>query len=849
MIMKKTYALASLLLLAPMVAQAQEEAKIESSGEVTVGVRQVDVDPDSSKFNEYRDIDDGFYLDTFEFGVMDPTTARYLDFQGKNVLKDDQSLRFGFGSYGSWNFVIDRNEIPHNLSNKAMTPYIDQGNGLLTLPSTSPIPNTILRPSAGEADGDPLVANDGVLQLNDAATATWLADTLHGIELGTQRDKTGATLSITPHQDFKFRLSLSDERKDGSNLTYGPIGDRPPRTLNAQLAEPIDYKTQELKFEAEYNRPTYQALFTYLLSGFENEIDTLRWQNPYVDVDGFDTWGWTGNAKDYNVAQFGQRALAPDNRYQNVSLALGVDLPLASRLSTMVAYGMMEQDETLLPYSTTDFGSATAWDSTAGLPRVNADTEIETLLFNADYSINPIERLNLRAFVRYYEMDNNTPQSQWDYITSDTVDTSGDPSYKNERVNLAYSFEQTNYGLDTSYNLPFWRTTLGLGYEREDIDRDYREANTEEDMFKASMKTRPTDWLTLRAKYLYGDRDGSDYNNTVTAQSYWYALADAGTDRDNPQFTFSNHPDMRKFDVSDRERDQFDIAATVMPTAGMDLTASYRYRNDDYASGVAATQPLLASGIGVAAGDDTATTPGDQLGLLESKTHRYALDASYAASERLTLNAFGSRETIESTQRGMEFNENNKMNPTNVATTNDLGPWTRASSQWMAVTEDKTNTIGIGAGYEIIPGTLRFATDYTYSQGKVDIEYSGFGSVATGNAGDGGTDPLPDPNNAFAFSSPPTVTHKQYNLNATLEYQFVKNLIFGVHYIYDRYKISDWMQEANTPWAESVGSEYLLRDTSDDQSTQWGNRLINLGSYLGPSYEAHFGAVTLTYRF
>jgi MtrB/PioB family decaheme-associated outer membrane protein len=829
MIMKKTYALASLLLLAPVVAQAQEEGKIESSGEITVGIQQMDVDPDSSKFNKNRDLEDGFNLYDLWFGLVDPNNGRYLDFQGTDLLQDDQSIRFGFGNYGSWGVVIDRNEIPHNLSNKARTPYIDQGGGLLTLPSTAPIPNTNLVPSAAQ------------LTANDAATATWLSTTLHGVELGTQRDKTGATISITPHQDFKFRLSLSDERKDGSNLTYGPIGDRPPRTLNAQLAEPIDYKTQELKFEAEYNRPTYQALFTYLLSGFENDIDTLRWQNPYVaDVDGngYDTW----NAA-HNIASFGQRALAPDNRYQNASLALGFDLPMASRLSATVAYGLMEQDETLLPYSTSSLGSATAFDSTGILPRTNADAEIDTLLFNADYSINPIERLNLRAFVRYYDLDNKTPQSNWWYVTDDTRGT-GNPSYKNKRVNLAYSFDQMNYGLDTSYNLPFWRTTLGLGYEREDIDREFREANTEEDMLKASLKTRPTDWLTLRAKYLYGDRDGGEYNNTVTAQSYWYSLADAGADRDNPQFTFSNHPDMRKFDVSDRERDQFDLAATVMPMAGLDLTGSYRYRKDDYASGVTATQPLLASGIGVAAGDDTAATPGDQLGLLESKTQRYALDISYAATERLNLNAFGSRETIESTQRGLEFNENNKMNPTAVSGAAELGPWTRTTSQWMAVTDDKTNTIGVGAGFEIIPGTLRFATDYTYSQGKVDIDYSGFGTQSSLNP----DNTLAD-THEFAFRNPETVTHKQYNLNATLEYQFVKNLVFGLHYIYDRYKISDWMQEADTPWVESVGSEYLLRDTSDATSTQWGNRLINLGSYLGPSYEAHFGAVTLTYRF
>ena len=585
-----------------------------------------------------------------------------------------------------------------------------------------------------------------------------------------------------------------------------------------------------------------------LLSGFENEIDTLKWQNVYVNPlagNDYETWGWTGNAKDYNVAQFGQRALAPDNRYQNASLVLGFDLPMASRLNATLAYGMMEQDETLLPYSTSNLGSATAFDSTGILPRTNADAEINTTLFNADYTINPIDRLNLRAFVRYYDLDNKTTEDNWWYVTSDTVDTSGNPSYKNNRVNLAYAYDQMNYGLDTTYNLPFWRSSLGLGYEMEDIDRDYREENTEENIFKGSLKARPTDWLTLRAKYLYGDRDGADYNNTVTAQSYWYALADAGTDRDNPQFTFSNHPDMRKFDVSDRERDQFDLAATVMPTEGLDVTASYRYKKDDYASGVTATQPLLASGIGVAAADDAAFTPGDQLGLLESESRRYGLDTSYAATDQLTLNAFGSRETLEATQRGLEYNENNKMNPTVASlATSELGPWTRKESQWMAVTDDRTNTIGVGAGYEFIPGKLRLATDYTYSQGKVDIDYSGFGTLSSLNP----DNTLADIHE-FAFRNPETVTHKQYNFNATLEYKFLKNMVAGVHYIYDRYQISDWMQEANTPWVESVGSEYLLRDTSSATSTQWGNRLINLGSYLGPGYEAHFSAVTLTYRF
>jgi hypothetical protein len=185
-----------------------------------------------------------------------------------------------------------------------------------------------------------------------------------------------------------------------------------------------------------------------------------------------------------------------------------------------------------------------------------------------------------------------------------------------------------------------------------------------------------------------------------------------------------------------------------------------------------------------------------------------------------------------------------------VRLTEDLGAWTEARGQWVAKTDDETNTIGAGVGFQIIPGKLNFMTDYTFSHGKVEIDYSGFGSPSSGirTAGVISADPRPD-TNQFAFRNAPTVTHKQYTLNATLEYQVVTNLVFGLHYLFDRYSISDWMQEEGLGdiWFEQVGSEYLLRDNS--QSHQWGNRLVNMGSYLGPSYEAHVGYLTMTYRF
>jgi len=45
---------------------------------------------------------------------------------------------------------------------------------------------------------------------------------------------------------------------------------------------------------------------------------------------------------------------------------------------------------------------------------------------------------------------------------------------------------------------------------------------------------------------------------------------------------------------------------------------------------------------------------------------------------------------------------------------------------------------------------------------------------------------------------------------------------------------------------ETVGSEFLLRDTS--RAFQWENRLFKLGTPLAPDYKAHIGRATLALR-
>jgi len=82
-----------------------------------------------------------------------------------------------------------------------------------------------------------------------------------------------------------------------------------------------------------------------------------------------------------------------------------------------------------------------------GLLRETAQGLVNTTTFNADYVIAPVAGLNLRAFFRRYDLRNETPVSQWQYVTSDTSNLNGTVSYKNKRVSLPYAWDRLNAGV------------------------------------------------------------------------------------------------------------------------------------------------------------------------------------------------------------------------------------------------------------------------------------------------------------------------------------------------------------------------------------------------------------------
>jgi MtrB/PioB family decaheme-associated outer membrane protein len=816
--MKRLIALMAVLVAAPALAQTPAPAPaaappLAMTGSVSSGAQLIDNNSNSAKFTEYRDLEDNFVLPSVLFGVSDASTGWFFDLRGANLGRNDQTIVAATGKPGVFNLGVTWNETPHNYSNQALTPYTNSRGGLLSVPAAIPI--TFKKLATAAAD------TPGVLASDDLAAA-YQAEFLAPTPLGTQTDHGRFALDWNGADVIGLSVAYDRREKTGSRSGFGPVGDRPPRTLNVQFAEPVDYLTNEVTLAAEHDGGTFQVRGEYLYSDFANGTDTLRWENVWTSAApgaDFDVW-------DRLVATVGARPLSPDNQYHNATVSAGVNLFDDSRLSASASFGQFDQNQALLPYA--NHGGV----ANKNLPRATADASIATTSLNADFVTNPVRGLNLRAFVRYYDLNNDTPASQWQYVTSDTTNLNGTVSYVNKRVSVAHAWDRSNAGVEAIVRLPA-RTALTFGYEHADNGYAHREADTSENLLRAGLRVRPAAWMSLDARYRLGVRSGTEYDNEVTHEGYWYTAAD-NPDNNNPALTFDNHPDMRRFDVIDRQRQQFDVTLHLTPREAMALSAYVRYRKDDFDADVQPSQPLLGTGLA----EQNATSPGDQLGFLEDTTTRYGVDLFVQPGPRVTFNAFLSYDKGTKFERSLEFNENNKANPSAVNTA-ELGPWTRASSQWTADLADATWNGGFGATLQVVPERLTLVADYTASLADVDIEYAGYGVTNWDGT------PYP-PNHQFAFSSPPTTREDLHVVNLRLEIP-VRMFTAILGYSFESYTLEDWQEGGFGHWVEALGADTFLRDSS--RSFQWGNRLFNLGTYLSPSYDAHIGFVGLSYRF
>ena len=80
---------------------------------------QLDQDTESSKFQEYQDLDSGFRIPLLRLSGASADGNRTLDFAAKNVWRDDASLGLDYALAGKYGLSLSYDKIPHRFGNDA----------------------------------------------------------------------------------------------------------------------------------------------------------------------------------------------------------------------------------------------------------------------------------------------------------------------------------------------------------------------------------------------------------------------------------------------------------------------------------------------------------------------------------------------------------------------------------------------------------------------------------------------------------------------------------------------------------------------------------------------------------
>ena len=243
-----------------------------------------------AKFTEYRDLkeDGGFYgraklnLDKDKY---------FLNFDAGDFGYDTQYYKIDGGMWGQFKADLFYNEIPHNLTFDARTPFLGAGHDTLV---GAPNPNFPL----------------------------W-----NTFDYAILRRQYGGGFKVDVIRPFFFDVSFERENRDGIKPN-GAAGTS-PGGAGFELPEPVQYVTNNLKVQAGYAKKPLFLSLNYIYSDFNNSNTALNLPPNFNAPNAF--------------------SLPPDNTYQKGAFKGAVILPFNSKFSTNLGFSTGESQTSILP--------------------------------------------------------------------------------------------------------------------------------------------------------------------------------------------------------------------------------------------------------------------------------------------------------------------------------------------------------------------------------------------------------------------------------------------------------------------------------------------------------------------
>jgi MtrB/PioB family decaheme-associated outer membrane protein len=428
-----------------LAADGDEDMKV--SGSVTVGDQGASLGTGSespAKLKEYRDIGGGGIAGRALSGVdiKGRGSEEYFSLYGENLGREDQYIDLKGGRYSQFKFQIYENDIVHNWTFGARTPYA--GVGSTTLTATLPNLNT----------------------------ATW-----NPFDYGLKKQNVGGNFEKKDASPWYFRVDANEVTDSGIKWIGGSNSSSPGGGFN-EKPFPVDQKTRNTSAEGGYVTKEAQLSVALLYSNYSNNSDLLRWSN-----------GFFGNQLDTST-------LGGDSTYRKISVNGNLkQLPLGSTLAGRVTRSKTVSDIPILGSMPT--GATPNPTNDATNPNLSTfDGEVVHKTASLALHSNPTREIDSRIYWNKFEKDNRSTKVTFTPAAGSNLQCGGGPC-----VTEIMSYKKNNLGADVGFRIGSTnRVVAGLDYV--DLERDRVDFDETKDK-RASLEWRNTSLDNLSSRFKY----------------------------------------------------------------------------------------------------------------------------------------------------------------------------------------------------------------------------------------------------------------------------------------------------------------------------------------------------------
>jgi MtrB/PioB family decaheme-associated outer membrane protein len=819
------------LLIAPVALFSQDQPP-PVAGVVELGSRwswgdvygrpDLPFDPSlkTSKYNEYRDLRDGFFIPKVRLSMDDLAGSKYfLDVQSNNAIYLDQSYLATFGKWNRFKVQFRYDEIPHTYSNTTRTLYTETGGksttwAVLTIPLLT---RNALQGLAASTSLPSTIQNQLVPSMNFIVPAI--------------ERRAGTVLfayDLTP--DWDLLASYSREHESGTRPIGLIFNSSPSASLTggfgAEVPEPINYFNNTVKVRAQYAREKWGVQIGYTGSFLQNNTSALVFDNPFRTTDCVAPNGCTSATQGPAT---GLVDLYPDNHAHYINFAGSFLLMKHLRLLASINAGWLRQNDPFVPYTT----NAILLAGTGPLPASSLHGEKQTLAMNYKLIQGLGKKFDIKAAYRQYDYNNDTKVLSFTPVEGDSA-----------AANLTSPEENTPFGynrknIEVTGNWYYAKkSSVKVGYEGEIMDRSHRDVeHSTENGFVAAIDSAPRKDLSFRVSYRYSVRNPEQYQDDE-------AIATGGGITNDQIFS-------RRFDESARTRNRGDAQIQYSPTDRLSFSGFGGTMQDDYnhRGGVNSPTPLnFIAGT---------TYPYYLYGVLKDLSYNAGFDGDFTLTNAITLFAQYSYERYYKAMAS-RYRVPGGAAPLPLDCSIAGRGCDSANNDWGSTARDYVHIFAVGWDTHFNK-KADLNTYYSLSAAKGHVDSRPFGDPTLLT----GPDKFLLTGTNAAVDYPETVS-RNHQVVAIFRYKLTKNLTSKVEYRYQQFDSKDYQTSAMTPYMGCVSPlppgapvpgctspllgtpspfypYFLVGDTS-------AARYLFLGADQ-PSYRANYLAATIEYHF